>query len=98
MSEKLKKEELIKLVEKICNPKLSEEEVSEYIDILEQNVPHSAPSDLIFWSDTMLTPEEIVEIALNYKETIKGNELETYTQYGIKAEVYKETWKFSTEV
>ncbi len=31
MSEKLRKEELIKLVEKICNPKLSEEVVSEYI-------------------------------------------------------------------
>ncbi|MED1786877.1 bacteriocin immunity protein [Brevibacillus laterosporus] len=71
MSEKLRKEELIKLVEKICNPKLSEEVVSEYIDILEQNVPHPAPSDLIFWSDTTLTPEEIVEIALNYKETDK---------------------------
>lgn len=30
---------------------LSEEGVSEYIEILEQNVPHPAPSDLIFWID-----------------------------------------------
>ncbi|MCR8979556.1 hypothetical protein O0547_23560 [Brevibacillus laterosporus] len=59
MSEKLRKEELIKLVERICNPKLSEEEVSEYIHILEKNVPLPAPSDLIFWSDTTLTPEEL---------------------------------------
>jgi hypothetical protein len=45
---KLSKEELIEFVDKICNPKLSDEEVSEYIDILESNVPHPAPSDLIF--------------------------------------------------
>lgn len=36
------------LVNKICNPKLSDEEVSEYIEILEENVPHPNPSDLIF--------------------------------------------------
>ncbi|MGG3919907.1 hypothetical protein ABEV44_10635 [Parageobacillus thermoglucosidasius] len=45
-----------------------DEEVSEYIDILEKNVPHPAPSDLIFWNDEELSPEEIVEIALNYKD------------------------------
>ncbi|QGQ48443.1 bacteriocin immunity protein [Metabacillus sediminilitoris] len=68
MSKKLSKEELVELVNKICNPKLSDEEVSEYIDILEDNVPHPAPSDLIFWNDEDLSPEEVVEIALAYKE------------------------------
>lgn len=68
MSKKLSKEELVELVNKICNPKLSDEEVSEYIEILEDNVPHPAPSDLIFWNDEDLSPEEIVEIALAYKE------------------------------
>jgi hypothetical protein len=68
MENKLSKEELIELVKKICDPKLSDEEVSEYIDILEKNVPHPAPSDLIFWNDEELSPEEIVEIALNYKD------------------------------
>lgn len=68
MSEKLSKEELVELVNKICNPKLSDEEVSEYIEILEDNVPHPAPSDLIFWNDEDLSPEEVVEIALAYKE------------------------------
>ncbi|WP_241665155.1 hypothetical protein [Peribacillus simplex] len=47
---------------------LSDEEVSEYIEVLEDNVPHPAPSDLIFWNDEDLSPEEVVEIALAYKE------------------------------
>ncbi|MCY8938855.1 bacteriocin immunity protein [Peribacillus frigoritolerans] len=68
MSKKFSKEELVELVNKICNPKQSDEEVSEYIDILEGNVPHPAPSDLIFWNDEDLSPEEVVEIALAYKE------------------------------
>ncbi|WP_242220622.1 bacteriocin immunity protein [Bacillus cereus group sp. BfR-BA-01380] len=62
------KKELIELVEQICNSKLPDELGSKYIDILEANVPHPAPSDLIFWDFRDLTPEEIVEIALNYKE------------------------------
>lgn len=64
----MKKEELVELVNKICNPRLSDEEVSEYIDILEDNVSHPAPSDLIFWNDEDLSTEEVVEIALAYKE------------------------------
>ncbi|MEB3751983.1 bacteriocin immunity protein [Geobacillus sp. FSL W8-0032] len=68
MENKLSKEELIELVKKICDPKLSDEEVSELINLLERNVPHPAPSDLIFWNDVELSPEEIVEIALAYKE------------------------------
>lgn len=68
MSKQLSKEELVELVNKICNPKLSDEEVSEYIAILEDNVPHPASSDLIFWNDENLSSEEIVEIALAYEE------------------------------
>ncbi|MCM3162659.1 bacteriocin immunity protein [Metabacillus litoralis] len=68
MYQKLTFKELVELVNKICNPKLSDEEVSEYIEILEENVPHPAPSDLIFWNDEDLSPEEVVEIALAYKE------------------------------
>lgn len=68
MYQKLTFKELVELVNKICNPKLSDEEVSEYIEILEESVPHPAPSDLIFWNDEDLSPEEIVEIALAYKE------------------------------
>ncbi|MGG0738910.1 bacteriocin immunity protein [Niallia taxi] len=68
MENKLSKEELVELVNKIINPLLSDEEVSDYIDILEKNVPHPAPSDLIFWGDEELTPEQIVEKALAYKD------------------------------
>ncbi|MFS0765705.1 bacteriocin immunity protein [Peribacillus phoenicis] len=68
MSKKLSKEELVELVNKICNPKLSDEEVSAYIEIFENNVPHPAPSDLIFWNDEDLSPVEVVEIALAYIE------------------------------
>ncbi|MBN8250805.1 MULTISPECIES: bacteriocin immunity protein [Bacillaceae] len=68
MYQKLTVKELVELVNKIYNPMLSDEEVSEYIEILEENVPHPAPSDLIFWNDEDLSPEEVVEIALAYKE------------------------------
>ena len=69
MSAKLSKVDLIELVTKICNSELSDEKVSEYIDILEENVPHPAPSDLIFWNDIELTATEIVEIALSYNDS-----------------------------
>ena len=62
------KEELVSLVKKIMNPELEDEVIGKYIDLLEENVPHPAPSDLIFWSDEEYTAEQIVEIALNYKE------------------------------
>ncbi|MGM9926501.1 MAG: hypothetical protein ACI35P_00990 [Bacillus sp. (in: firmicutes)] len=68
MYKKLTFKELVELVNKICNPKLSDEEVSEYIEILEENVPPPAPSDLIFWNDEDLSSEEVVEISLAYKE------------------------------
>ena len=68
MKSKMNSEELIELVKMICDPKLPDELGSQYIDILEANVPHPAPSDLIFWNDIELTPEEVVEIALSYKK------------------------------
>lgn len=64
----MSKEELVSLVKKIMNPELEDEVISKYIDLLEENVPHPAPSDLIFWSEEEYTAEQIVEIALNYKE------------------------------
>lgn len=70
MDSKLSKKELVELVGKICNPKLSDEEIGEYIDLLEKNVPHPAPSDLIFWSEEDLSPEQVIEIALAYKEEL----------------------------
>ncbi|MGE6406099.1 bacteriocin immunity protein [Bacillus velezensis] len=64
----LTKEELISLVKEIMNPPLDDEKVSEYLALLEKNVPHLAPSDLIFWSNENYTAEQVVRIVLNYKD------------------------------
>jgi len=69
MKKKLSREELILLVKEITNVKgKTELQISLLIKELEQNVPHPEPSDLIYWED--LTPEEIVDKALNYKPII----------------------------
>ncbi|WP_277714402.1 hypothetical protein [Bacillus atrophaeus] len=60
------KVELISLVKELMNPTLDDERVSEYLALLEKNVPHPAPSDLIFWSIEDYTAEQVVRIALNY--------------------------------
>lgn len=61
------KEDLIELVRKIINVEGTEEEIDNMIDILEQSVPHPEVSDLIFWNEIELTPEQVVEQALSYK-------------------------------
>lgn len=43
------------------------EELSQLMSILEENIPHAEPGDLIYWNDKQLTPEEIVDKALSYK-------------------------------
>ncbi|OIJ20714.1 hypothetical protein BKP45_08685 [Anaerobacillus alkalidiazotrophicus] len=68
MSNGLTKEELIKLVEKICNVEGTEDEMDNMLRVLEENVLHPAVSDLIFYNDDELTPKEIVEKALSYKQ------------------------------
>ncbi len=60
------REELINLVKEIMNVKgKTEEELVKLLEKFKKNVPHPAPSDLIYWDD--LTPEEVVDKALNYK-------------------------------
>lgn len=64
----MNREELIELVEKIINPVgKTEEELSRLMSILEENVPHPEPGDLIYWNDKQLTPDDIVDQALSYK-------------------------------
>lgn len=75
MKSKMNREELIELVKKIYNLDLPETEHSEYVNQFNNSgVPHPTPSDLIFWNDIELTPEEVVEIALNYKNYKKEKE------------------------
>lgn len=68
MSKKLKKEELIELVRKIMCAEGTEEEIDKWMDVLEANVPHPEVSDLIFYPKKEMSPEEIVEEALSYKQ------------------------------
>ena len=67
MFKKLTREELINLVNKIIECEGTEEEIDEMIEVVERNVPHPEVSDLIYWNDEELTPEQIVDIALDYK-------------------------------
>ncbi|HDR3651183.1 bacteriocin immunity protein [Bacillus sp. SM-B1] len=67
MLKKLTREELINLVSKIVECEGTEEEIDEMIEVVERNVPHPEVSDLIYWNDEDLTPEQIVDIALAYK-------------------------------
>lgn len=69
MKSKMSREELIVLVTKICNFEGTQEEVNDNLGIFIDNVPHPTPGDIIFYNSEQLSPEEIVDIALNYKET-----------------------------
>ena len=67
MFKKLTREELINLVNKIVECEGSEEEIDEMIDMVKKNVPYPDISDLIYWNEEELTPEQIVDNALEYK-------------------------------
>jgi hypothetical protein len=64
---KLGREQLIQLVTKIINVEGSEEQIDEWVQLVEDNVPHPAVTDLIYYSQEQLTPEQIVDKALAYK-------------------------------
>lgn len=64
----MEKQELIKIVKRLQTADFSSEKKgNELLELLEKNVLHPQVSDLIFWNDTELTAEEIVEKALSYK-------------------------------
>lgn len=63
------RDELVELVRKILACEGTEEEVDEWQDLLEQNVPHPEVSDLMYFSGREMTPEEIVDEALAYRAT-----------------------------
>ena len=67
MLNKLTREELINLVNRIVGCEGSEEEIDEMIEVVKRNVPHPEISDLIYWNEEELTPEQIVDKALEYK-------------------------------
>jgi hypothetical protein len=60
------RKELIQLVEQILDvEKYSEDQLDEMLELLDRNVPHPAVTDLIYYDD--LSPEEIIDKALDYK-------------------------------
>ncbi len=67
MSDKLSREELIKLVSDIIECNGTEKEIDEMMEVVEKNVPDPNVSDLIFWNDDNLTPEQIIDKAFEYK-------------------------------
>ncbi|MGG3519757.1 hypothetical protein COM13_21745 [Bacillus pseudomycoides] len=67
MFKKITREELISLVSKLVECEGTEKEIDEMIEVVERNVPHPEVSDLLYWNDEELTPEQIVDIALAYK-------------------------------
>lgn len=72
MSQTLSRNEVIELVRKIVECEGSEEEINNWIDLFEANVPHLYASDLIFYPDRETTPEETVDRALNYRSALLG--------------------------
>ena len=67
MPSELSRSELIALVTKIVNEEGSEEEIDQWLETLCANVPHPGETDLIYYADEELSPEEIVDQALSYR-------------------------------
>lgn len=61
------REDLIRLVERIIKVDGTEEEIDKMLDILQSKVPYPGISDLIYWNEDNLTPEQIIDKALSYK-------------------------------
>lgn len=59
--------ELIALVHRIVAGDGSEDQINEWIRTIERNVPDPNVSDLVFYPEKPMTPEEIVDKALSYK-------------------------------
>lgn len=66
MIDKINKEALVRLVERIQNAEGTEVEINAMIDRLQESVPHPSISDLIFYPVEEMDAEQIVDIALAY--------------------------------
>ncbi|WP_405111639.1 hypothetical protein MHH28_03075 [Paenibacillus sp. FSL K6-1217] len=66
----LSRQQLIELVTKIVNAEGTEAELDQWLEIVASNVAHPGVSDLIFWHEPELTPEEIVDSALGYQPIV----------------------------
>lgn len=64
------KAEMVTLVEKVLNGDYRDEEVGQIILLLRRKTLCPNVSDLIFYSDPPLSPDEVIERALAYKPII----------------------------
>lgn len=67
MKEKPSRDDLIELVRKIIHIEGSEDQIDEWINVLEANVPHPRVTDCIYYPERDMSPEEIVDVAMNYR-------------------------------
>lgn len=72
MASGLTRTELIALVEQISTPGPDDDELAELLELLEANVPHPTPSELIFYGPggREMSAAEVVDTALAYKPII----------------------------
>lgn len=63
--------QLVEQVRKLMNAEGTEAELDDMLTELQQQLPYAEISNLIFWDDRDLTPEQIVEEAL----TARPNQL-----------------------
>jgi hypothetical protein len=57
---------LLKLITLLYEGEGDDRQASEWIALIEANVPHPRVSDLIFYPKRDMTPEEMLEEALSY--------------------------------
>jgi hypothetical protein len=65
--EKLTREEMIDLVGRLQRGEGDDEQAAAWIDSLSRSLPYPRISDLIFYPDEELTPEQIVDKARRYR-------------------------------
>ena len=70
MTSKLSRNELIELGERVLAHDGTEQEVDEWLDIIQSNVPHPEVGNLMFQSE--LSVEEIIDLALAYQPVPLG--------------------------
>lgn len=70
LTEPPSRELLVDWLKNAIDEELSEAERGAYLNLVKKNVPNPALTDLIYYSDTEQAPEEILEIALNYKPAL----------------------------
>lgn len=66
MPKALSRAELIEVVRLLLTAEGSEQELDELENLLQRSVPHPEVSDLLYYPDCEMTPEEIVDRALAY--------------------------------